>query len=64
MNSEYQEMYGTMVPHVHVGNGEWVPTESDDIQFLDISEDFQGYDLMTFMHEGKEKQSRIWTRPC
>jgi hypothetical protein len=47
--------------YVHVGNGEWIPT--DKVEFVDISEDFQGYDLMTFIHEGKKMQSRITTRP-
>lgn len=50
------------VPCVHVGDGEWVPT--DKVEFRDISEDFQGYDLMTFIYEGKEMQSRITSRPA
>lgn len=49
------------VPCVHVGNGKWVPV--DKVEFIDISEDFQGYDLMTFVYEGQEIQSRITTRP-
>ena len=57
MNDEYIET----VPCVHVGGGEWVPT--DKVVFVDISEDIQGYDIMTFIHEGKEMQSRITTRP-
>lgn len=50
------------VPCVHVGDGEWVP--GDKVEFIDISEDFQGYDLMTFIYEGKEMQSRITSRPA
>lgn len=50
------------VPCVHVGDGEWIPT--DKVEFKDISEDFQGYDLMTFVYEGKEMQSRITNRPA
>jgi len=46
---------------VHIGNGEWIPTNK--VEFIDISEDFQGFDLMTFMYNGKEMQSRITTRP-
>jgi hypothetical protein len=49
------------VPCVHVGDGEWIAT--DKVEFVDISEDFQGYDLMTFIYEGKEMQSRITSRP-
>ena len=58
MNDEYIET----VPCVHVGGGEWVPT--DKVVFVDISEDIQGYDIMTFLYQGKELQSRIATRPC
>jgi len=49
------------VPCVHIGGGEWIP--ADKVEFIDISEDFQGYDLMTFIYKGKEIQSRITTRP-
>ena len=47
---------------MHVGNGEWIAT--DKVEFVDISEDFQGYDLMTFIYEGKEMQSRITSGPA
>lgn len=50
------------VPCVHVGDGEWIPT--DNVKFIDISEDLQGYDLMTFVYKGKEMQSRITNRPA
>jgi hypothetical protein len=36
---------------------------TDKVEFVDISEDLQGYDLMTFIYEGKEMQSRITSRP-
>ena len=49
------------VPCVHVGNGEWIPTEN--VEFVDISEDLQGYDIMTFIHEGKEMSSRVASYP-
>lgn len=46
---------------VYTENGEWIPT--DQVEFVDISEDFQGFDIMTFMYNGKKMQSRITTRP-
>lgn len=52
-NSDYCET----VSCVHIGGGQWIPT--DKVIFVDISEDFQGYDIMTFIYEGKEMQSRI-----
>lgn len=57
MNDEYIET----VPCVHVGGGKWVPT--DKVVFVDISEDIQGYDIMTFLYQGKELQSRIAMYP-
>lgn len=57
-----EDYFVETVPCVHVGDGEWVPT--DKVKFIDISEDFQGYDLMTFIYEGKEMQSRITSRPA
>jgi hypothetical protein len=48
------------VSHVNV-RGEWIPLDS--VEFLDISEDFQGYDLVTFIYEGEERQSRVTMRP-
>lgn len=56
-----EDYFVQTTPCVHVGNGEWIPT--DKVEFLDISEDFQGYDLMTFIYEGKEMQSRITSKP-
>ena len=41
--------------------GEWIP--ADSVEFLDISEDFQGYDIMSFNYRGKEYKSRIQDRP-
>jgi hypothetical protein len=56
-----EDYFVDTVPCVHVGSGEWIPT--DKVEFVDISEDIQGYDLMTFIYEGREMQSRITTRP-
>ena len=53
--------YLKTIPCVHVGRGEWVPT--DKVEFVDLSEDPQGYDLMTFIYEGKEMQSRVASQP-
>ena len=55
MIEDYKE-----VAHVNV-RGEWIPTDS--VEFVDISEDFQGYDLVTFIYEGEERQSRVTNRP-
>jgi hypothetical protein len=49
-----------MVSCVNV-RGEWIPLDS--VEFVDISEDMQGYDLVTFIYEGEQRQSRITTRP-
>ena len=49
-----------MVSHVNV-RGEWI--RLDSVEFLDISEDDQGYDLVTFIHEKEERQSRVTLRP-
>lgn len=56
-----EDYFVETAPCVHVGEGKWIP--ADKVEFVDISEDFQGYDLMTFIYEGKEMQSRITTRP-
>jgi hypothetical protein len=61
MNNMKEDYFFETAPCVHVGDGEWIPT--DKVEFVDISEDIQGYDLMTFIYEGKEMQSRITTRP-
>ena len=55
------EYFVETVPCVYIGNGEWIA--ADKVEFIDISEDIQGYDLITFIYEGKEMQSRITTRP-
>jgi hypothetical protein len=49
-----------IVSHVNV-KGEWIPLDS--VEFVDISEDMQGYDLVTFIYEGEQRQSRVVTRP-
>jgi len=46
--------------HVNV-KGEWIPVSQ--VEFIDISEDFQGFDLMSFRFEGEVRQSRITNRP-
>jgi hypothetical protein len=49
-----------LVSHVNI-KGEWIPLES--VQFVDISEDLQGYDLVTFIYKGEERQSRVAMMP-
>ena len=56
-----EDYFVETAPCVHVGDGEWIST--DKVVFVDISEDIQGYDLMTFIYEGREMQSRIATKP-
>jgi len=41
--------------------GEWIPV--DDTEFLNIEEDLQGYDLMTFKYKGNNYRSRVTQRP-
>lgn len=56
--------YTATCSHVHVGKDHpegWIP--ADWTEFLDIEEDFQGFDLMTFKWKGKKYQSRIVNRP-
>jgi hypothetical protein len=60
MSNMKKDYFVETVPCVYVGNGEWIPT--DKVEFVDISEDFQGYDLMTFIYEGKEMQSKVTSR--
>jgi hypothetical protein len=38
-------------------SGEWVPLS--EVKFIDISEDLEGLDLITFEHEGKKYHSRV-----
>lgn len=38
-------------------NGQDIPV--DNIEFLDISEDITGRDLMTFMYNGEKRQSYV-----
>ena len=49
-----------LVSHVNV-KGEWIPLDS--VEFVDISEDLQGYDIVTFVYEGEQRQSRVATMP-
>lgn len=48
-------------PCLHLTNGEWIPMK--DVEFINIEEDEQGYDVVTFKHEGKELKSRITAHP-
>lgn len=45
--------------HVNV-DGDWIPV--DNVEFLDISEDLQGFDEMMFKYNGKTYKSRIQHR--
>lgn len=56
-----EDYFVETVPCVHIGKEEWIPI--DKVEFVDISEDFQGYDLMTFIYKGKQMQSRITSKP-
>jgi len=38
-------------------NGQDIPV--DNVEFLDISEDITGRDLMTFMYNGEKRQSYV-----
>lgn len=49
------------VAHICV-QGEWMPLSQ--VEFLDISEDIQGFDIVTFLYEGKEYQSRVINKPA
>lgn len=49
-----------LVSHVNI-KGEWIPLDS--VEFVDISEDMQGYDLVTFVYEGERRQSRVSMMP-
>lgn len=46
--------------HVLV-KGEWISVSR--VEFEDISEDPQGYDIMTFTYEGETYRSRITQMP-
>lgn len=41
-------------------NGEHIPV--DNVEFLDISEDITGRDLMSFMYNGEKKQSYVFKK--
>ena len=47
--------------HVNI-KGEWVPVTQ--VVFEDISEDFMGFDLMTFTYKGETYKSRIIMKAC
>jgi hypothetical protein len=48
-------------PCLHLTNGELVSMR--DVEFINIEEDEQGYDLITFKHNGEELKSRIIAIP-
>lgn len=48
-----------LVAHVCV-RGEWIPASC--VQFIDIEEDAQGFDLMTFEFEGQRFESYVTVR--
>lgn len=57
MNKDYVET----VPAVYI-DGEWIPTT--ETEFVDIAEDLQGYDVMTFNYKGKQSSSRVRMIPA
>ena len=61
MKTSKEKDYVVICSHVLVDDEEWVPV--DLTEFIDISEDFQGFDVMTFKYKGKEYKSRIQNRP-
>lgn len=48
-----------LVAHVCV-RGEWIPASC--VQFIDIEEDAQGFDVMTFEFEGQRFESYVTVR--
>ena len=40
--------------------GDRIPTE--EVEFLNIEEDFEGADVMTFNYNGQQYSSRVYTR--
>jgi hypothetical protein len=60
MNNEDDFYPDDRVPHVCV-RGEWIDLR--ETEFLDVSEDFQGYDLYSFLYKGESFQSRVILKP-
>ena len=56
MKSILKKNQGTTKARVNV-HGEWICCE--DVQFVDIEEDLQGFDVMTFNFRGNTYKSRI-----
>ena len=56
MNNILKKNQETTKARVNV-HGEWICC--DDVQFVDIEEDMQGFDVMTFNFRGKTHKSRI-----
>lgn len=55
----YDSDNGDRQSYVMVNNN-WIPVS--DTEFLNIEEDLQGYDLMTFKYNGKTYRSRVTIR--
>jgi len=49
------------VSHINY-KGEWIPLSK--VEFVNIEEDFNGRDLVTFHKNGKKHQSFVTLRPC
>ena len=60
MEDSEEDYFCEMASYVMV-KGEWILV--DDTEFVNIEEDLQGYDLMTFKYKGNKYRSRITQRP-
>jgi hypothetical protein len=48
-------------PCLHLTNGEFISMR--EVEFINIEEDEQGYDVVTFKYNGEELKSRITAIP-
>ena len=48
-------------PCLHLTNGEFISMR--EVEFINIEEDEQGYDVVTFKYKGEELKSRITAIP-
>ena len=55
----YDSDHGERQSYVMVNNN-WIPVS--ETEFLNIEEDLQGYDLMTFKYKEKQYRSRVTIR--
>jgi hypothetical protein len=60
-DNEFNYHPDTNVPHVCV-KGEWIDLRKTE--FLDVSEDFQGFDLYSFSYMGNVFQSKVILKPA